>query len=345
MASRAVQRTFLEPGHSLSHSINSICPPCRFASLTIRHSPRLNYSSNTAESRREPENHINSHLQKYLKKAPSSLLQKELDSQKECKETESADLIARGLPSKESIFDSHGESPSVGEQAINVPQPSYELIDPEALLNVLDPEPSKRLSWQRRKVIQQIRKRGEFTKAEIIKRTERECMVSSAMFKTSTKKLVHLARQIAGKPIDDAIAQMQLSKKRVAQDIMKHLEYAKTLAIVSRGMGLGKVENRAGEPVEIETKNGKRKLVTDRTSIYVDQAWVNKGDHTITAEYRGKGKVYRHKHRTAKITVLLKEEATRVRQWQEREEKLKNRKLWLHLPDRPITLQRQYPLW
>jgi hypothetical protein len=47
----------------------------------------------------------------------------------------------------------------------------------------------------------------------------------------------------------------------------------------------------------------------------------------------------------AEITVILKEEATRIRLSQERHEKLRNRKLWLHLPDRPITLQRQYPLW
>jgi hypothetical protein len=45
------------------------------------------------------------------------------------------------------------------------------------------------------------------------------------------------------------------------------------------------------------------------------------------------------------ITFVLKEEATRVREHLEREKKIPTRKLWVHLPDRPITAQRQYPLW
>jgi ribosomal protein L22 len=119
------------------------------------------------------------------------------------------------------------------------------------------------------------------------------------MFKTSTKKLMHLARQIAGKPIEEAIVQMQLSKKKTGMDIMRHLEYAKNLAIVSRGMGLGRAEDRAGEPVEIELGDGKRKLIKDRTGIYVEQAWVNKGEEVMTPEYRGRGRVFRLTHRMA----------------------------------------------
>ena len=47
----------------------------------------------------------------------------------------------------------------------------------------------------------------------------------------------------------------------------------------------------------------------------------------------------------AGISVLLKEEKTRIREYQERHEKFMNRKIWTPLPDRPITRQRQYYCW
>jgi ribosomal protein L22 len=111
--------------------------------------------------------------------------------------------------------------------------------------------------------------------------------------KTSTKKLGMLARQIAGKPIEDAIVQMRFSKKLVAQDLMKQLEYSRDLAIVNRGMGLGKVDGTAGEPVTIQLKDGKRKKIEDRTGIYIDQAWVGRGSYTYAPDYRGRGRVNR----------------------------------------------------
>jgi hypothetical protein len=45
------------------------------------------------------------------------------------------------------------------------------------------------------------------------------------------------------------------------------------------------------------------------------------------------------------ITVLLKEEATRIREAADRQTKKENKKLWVQLPDRPITKQHQYNLW
>ena len=45
------------------------------------------------------------------------------------------------------------------------------------------------------------------------------------------------------------------------------------------------------------------------------------------------------------ISVVLKEEATRIRQMEEREVERKRRKPWVPLPDRPVTAQRQFPLW
>ncbi len=45
------------------------------------------------------------------------------------------------------------------------------------------------------------------------------------------------------------------------------------------------------------------------------------------------------------ISVVLKEEVTRIRLAEERDKKRKRKKVWVPLPDRPITAQRQYCLW
>lgn len=194
-------------------------------------------------------------------------------------------------------------------------------------------------------VIRQTRRGGRLTKTQLLKRTERESLSKSPQFPTSLKKLGPLARQIAGKPIEDAIVQMRFSRKKVAQNVRKHLEYARDEAIVKRGMGLGAAEGRKGEPVEIELKDGKRKLVTDRTGIYVDQAWVGKGMKGASLDYRARGRVNIMTNPYTSISVLLKEEATRVRLSEEMQKKRDNRKLWVQLPDRPVTAQRQYPCW
>jgi hypothetical protein len=45
------------------------------------------------------------------------------------------------------------------------------------------------------------------------------------------------------------------------------------------------------------------------------------------------------------FSFLLKEEKTRMRISDEIKKKRENRKLWVALPDRPVTAQRQYCLW
>jgi len=45
------------------------------------------------------------------------------------------------------------------------------------------------------------------------------------------------------------------------------------------------------------------------------------------------------------LSVVLKEEATRIRLHEEREKKTQNRKVWVQLPNRPVTAQRQYYSW
>lgn len=48
---------------------------------------------------------------------------------------------------------------------------------------------------------------------------------------------------------------------------------------------------------------------------------------------------------TLGISVVLKEESTRIRLAEERELKRQRKRVWVPLPDRLVTAQRQYPLW
>ncbi len=163
--------------------------------------------------------------------------------------------------------------------------------DPAVMAAVLDPRPEKRRRWERLKIMQTIRKGPKLTKVQRLKRTERESLSKSHWMKTSVKKLVMLARQIAGRPVEEALVQMRFSKKKVAREVYDHLEHARNEAIVRRGMGLGEVKGTSGEPVQIETKEGKRKTILDRTGMYIDQAWVNRGPFGSEPEHRAKGRV------------------------------------------------------
>ena len=168
-----------------------------------------------------------------------------------------------------------------------------------------DPDPRKRLKWERNKVIQSVRHRFRMTKSEKLLRSERSSLAKSPMIKTSVKKLGPLARQIAGKPLTEAMIQMRFSKKRAASDVLKHLEYARNQAIVQRKMGLGKAvprpsdkgvkkdENLVEEEVVVEDKKGKKRVITDRSAMYVDQAWVGRGAYRFGTDYRARGQAHR----------------------------------------------------
>ena len=288
-----------------------------------------------------------------------------------------------------SIFDT--PSPTTGPED----EETGIIRDPKNMAAALDPTPGARARWQRKMVIREIRGRGRLSKTMKLARTERSHLSKSEFFKTSVKKLFPLANQIAGKPLNEAMVQMRFSKKKAAQDVLRHLEYARDQAVVMRGMGLGKVraqmqtqalqgegeggeegENGEGEKAEqeeekllVEDKKGKKRVVTDRTAMYVDEAWVGRGAYGFGADYRARGNVNRLRlPYTSKsinpflpavwllgwiwvlimipgISVVLKEEATRIRQAQDRETKRQKKKVWVPLPDRPVTAQRQYPLW
>lgn len=242
----------------------------------------------------------------------------------------------------------------------------------------LDPDPIARRRLEARLVTRGVRHRGRLTKAENIARTERQSVYKSLALPTSTKKMQKVMNQIAGKSVSEALVQLRFSKKRIARDVIKGLEIAQNEAILSRGMGLGggkaaqsSWENQrnmsempgakkqlvasirrenAGKKIKsgaavIELKDGSKKLVKDPSEIYIDQAWVGKGEMWKSPEFRARGRVNMLRHRTTSFTVLLKEEKTRMRISDEIKKKRDNRKLWVALPDRPVTAQRQYCLW
>ncbi|KAK3698898.1 39S ribosomal protein L22, mitochondrial [Vermiconidia calcicola] len=245
--------------------------------------------------------------------------------------------------------------------------------DPRNMQRVLDPDPNARERWERKKVIQMVKRGGRLSKTQFIKRTEREHLVKSQNMKTSVKKLGMLARQIAGKNIDDAITQMRFSKKKVALDVMKQLEFARDEAVVMRGMGLsqGQPEENADnlndtsvtvsgtstpmaetkkrdKALDIQLKDGKRHRVDDRSQVYIDQAWVGRGPYGKLPDYRARGRVYVMRTPWTSLSLLLKEEATRIREYAEREAKRRKQKIdnvWVPLPDRPIQTKSQWYSW
>jgi len=152
-------------------------------------------------------------------------------------------------------------------------------IRAQHLAPTADPDPQSRQRWERKMVIRMIHRNGHETRQEIIRRTEREMRYRSPFLATSIKKLVHLARQIADRPLDEALVQMQYSKKKMAREIRHHLELARDRAIVEHGMGLGQANGEAPleKPKKIKSKDGKWLVISDPTRIYIAQAWVGRG--------------------------------------------------------------------
>ena len=159
----------------------------------------------------------------------------------------------------------------------------------------LDPDPRSRVRWQRKKVIQMVQRQGKLTREEIIKASEREHTLKSHRIATSIKKLQMLARQVAGKPVDEAIEQMKWSKKKAAREVVYWLEQARDEAVVKAGMGLGKANTT--QTREIKTKDGKWMKVVDPTKLYVAQCWVGRGPlrkRTVIRVARGRMNILNH---------------------------------------------------
>jgi ribosomal protein L22 len=194
----------------------------------------------------------------------------------------------------------------------------------------LDPDPRRRMKLQRKLVIAGVKRHGRMTKAQKIARTERQSIYKSHALPTSTKKMQKVINQLAGKTVSDALVQLRFSPKRIARDVAKGLEIAQNEAILARGMGLGgtrRAQKRweeqrgqgmtadvlkgAGAKAEfavqrpkkipattIELKDGSKKVVRDPSEIYIDQAWVGKGEMWQSPEFRARGAVNMLRHRT-----------------------------------------------
>ncbi|KAG6817400.1 hypothetical protein H0H87_009044 [Tephrocybe sp. NHM501043] len=108
---------------------------------------------------------------------------------------------------------------------------------------------------------------------------------STANFKISHRKLNMLGRQIAGKPIDHAILQMQFSEKRASTRIMNMLATARDHAVRYKRL--------------------------DEPKLIVAESWVSKGPNRgKRLEPRGRGHTGVQRHPNSKLTVILKEGKT-----------------------------------
>ncbi|KFA60740.1 hypothetical protein S40285_04732 [Stachybotrys chlorohalonatus IBT 40285] len=212
---------------------------------------------------------------------------------------------------------------------------------------VVDPDPRSRVRWQRKKVIQMVRKNGALTRDEKIRMTEREMLHKSEFLPTSLKKLVMLSRQIAGKPIDEAITQMKWSKKKMAAEVRYYLEEARDLAVAQRGMGLGAANGELlHQARKIQTRDGKWMEISDPTRIYIAQSWIGRGPwRGKELDYKGRGRTGIIKHPATSFSVLLKEEKSRIRDYEERVTKKSSQGPWVHLPNRKVYGQRPYYSW
>ncbi|KAI8672390.1 hypothetical protein NCS56_00701700 [Fusarium sp. Ph1] len=248
---------------------------------------------------------------------------------------------------EDNIFQDEIEAPSKGRPEAAPGGAEVEQKTKENMALIVDPDPRSRIRWQRKKVIKMVQNNGRLSKEERIRMSERELLHKSEFMATSVKKLTMLARQIAGKPIDEAILQMKWSKKKFAAEVRYYLEEARDLAIAQRGMGLGKVNGETlAKPCKIQTQKGKWLEVEDPTSIYIAQSWVGRGPwRGKRIDYKGRGRMGIIRHPSTSFTVLLKEEKTRIRQHEERTAKEQRKGPWVHLPSRPVYGQRPYYAW
>ncbi|KAF4465640.1 MRPL22 Mitochondrial ribosomal large subunit [Fusarium albosuccineum] len=248
---------------------------------------------------------------------------------------------------EDNIFQDEIEAPSKAQAEVAPGAAEIEHKTKDTMAMVVDPDPRSRVRWQRKKVIQMVRRNGRLTKEDRIKMTERQLLHKSEFMPTSVKKLVMLARQIAGKNVDDAILQMKWSKKKMSAEVRYYLEEARDLAIAQRGMGLGEVNGETlTKPRKIQTVDGKWLEITDPTRMYIAQSWVGRGPwRGKRIDYKGRGRMGIIKHPSTSLTILLKEEKTRIREYEERVAKKEKKGPWVHLPNRPVYGQRPYYSW
>ncbi|KAL9124953.1 MAG: hypothetical protein Q9217_005776 [Psora testacea] len=269
---------------------------------------------------------------------------KKLEEGKKKREEEGVAQIGSGRLARSSIFEDEDpmrkHQPKKRQEKVEEAPPKvqdWRKIQPSRR----DPNPRTRISWLKKMVMKDVRGRHRLNKTEKLRRTERSHVAKSPLIKTSVKKLGPLARQIAGKPLAEAMVQMRFSKKRAAGDVLKHLQYARNQAIVEKRMSLGLGTALSGakkklmegkeqreETIVVEDKSGKKRVITDRSAMYVDEAWVGRGAYEFGTDYRARGQAYKLYKPHTSISVVLKEEATRIRQAEERAQKRQRKKRW-----------------
>lgn len=198
---------------------------------------------------------------------------------------------------RDSIFEEEIQDATKDQQRTKAGVSQTATVD--AIKYTTDPDPRSRVRWERKKVIQMVRRQtasqeiSDWDKrVERIAQTERQITHKSPRLNTSVKKLIFLAQQIQGKTLEDALLQMQYSKKKMAAEVKFQLEVARDRAIVTRGMGLGKVSDAdKANPVKIKTKDGETHRVHNPTAMYVAEAWVNRMKPRFRrVEFKGRGR-------------------------------------------------------
>ncbi|TLS28464.1 hypothetical protein PpBr36_02100 [Pyricularia pennisetigena] len=220
----------------------------------------------------------------------------------------------------------------------------------EAMCRSTDPDPRGDMRFTRKMVTRYVSRaldpEGRETKAERLARTERTLTYRGPVWRLAPKKHVKLARQIAGRTVDDAMIQMRFSKKKYARDIGITLDAAKDEAAVVAGMGIKEPADEKFKPEKIQLKDGKWVTITDPNKLYIEQAWVNNGRKVFAGFVYPARRAHIPKWSIpTNLNLVLKEQRTLIREYKERKAKEDARKPWVHLPNRPVTTQRQHYSW
>lgn len=192
------------------------------------------------------------------------------------------------VPESRSITDMLKQSPKTASKAPSMPSPgdltessifaedeaaaadvaghgrSYNELDLTHVRRRRDPY-REQWGWPKRAAAREMRRRGRLSRTQRIAQTEKEHTVKSQFFKTSYKKLGQVARQIAGKKLEDAVTQMRFSPKKAARDVLAHLHHARDEAVVRQDM--------------------------DPAQMYVAQAWVGRGSYELDILHRARGRI------------------------------------------------------
>ncbi|CAG8445932.1 14451_t:CDS:2 [Acaulospora morrowiae] len=121
---------------------------------------------------------------------------------------------------------------------------------------------------------------GKFMKPTEAKKKQYEHSYSTMNFRISPRKLRLIANQIAGKPLNEAIEQMEFSHKRASKKIMNSLITARDHAW--------------------------RYKMMDPEEVFIEQAFVGKGFYKKRPSFRARGRFSMLKIKKAHMKYILK---------------------------------------